>query len=281
MPNTNDKDAYFDSDEARVDQESQNDDNLDVELQNEQSYKSDENDLIDDELSQIADSNNNVNNKDNESELELDPEQINDLDVNKLDKQEEQKTVDENVKIPKSKIVLAKKLLTNIKENNDRLIQILSGLISSEDEAMISIGQMSDDQFEPSNEKTAENKIIEGVFDGENMIGPDGKQYSVPANYASKSKLVEGDILKLTITADGTFIYKQIGPIERSRIVGELERSSDGGYIAAANDENWRILTASITYFKGEPGDEIVILIPKTGKSKWATVENIVKKNEL
>ena len=140
---------------------------------------------------------------------------------------------------------------------------------------------MSDDQFEPSNEKTAENKIIEGVFDGENMIGPDGKQYSVPANYASKSKLVEGDILKLTITADGTFIYKQIGPIERSRIVGELERSSDGGYIAAANDENWRILTASITYFKGEPGDEIVILIPKTGKSKWATVENIVKKNEL
>ena len=35
-------------------------------------------------------------------------------------------------------------------------------------------------------------KIIEGVFDGQTMVGPDGKNYPVPANYASKSKLVEG-----------------------------------------------------------------------------------------
>jgi hypothetical protein len=42
-------------------------------------------------------------------------------------------------------------------------------------------------------------KVIEGVFDGQNMVGPDNKQYPVPANYASKSKLVEGDVLKLTI----------------------------------------------------------------------------------
>ncbi|MCC6643807.1 hypothetical protein IT411_03590, partial [Candidatus Peregrinibacteria bacterium] len=62
--------------------------------------------------------------------------------------------------------------------------------------------------------------IIEGAFDGQNMIGPDGRVYSVPANYASKSKLVQGDVLKLTITEDGTFLYKQIGPIERKKIVG-------------------------------------------------------------
>src|SRR3712207_6782664 len=42
-------------------------------------------------------------------------------------------------------------------------------------------------------------KVIEGVFDGQNMVGSDGKTYPVPANYASKSKLVQGDILKLTI----------------------------------------------------------------------------------
>ena len=30
-----------------------------------------------------------------------------------------------------------------------------------------------------------EGKIIEGVFDGQIMIGPDGKNYPVPANYAS------------------------------------------------------------------------------------------------
>ena len=40
-----------------------------------------------------------------------------------------------------------------------------------------------------------EVKILEGVFDGQNMVGSDGRQYIVPPNYASKSKLVEGDIL--------------------------------------------------------------------------------------
>ena len=65
-------------------------------------------------------------------------------------------------------------------------------------------------------------KIIEGVFDGQNMIGPDKKQYPVPANYASKSKLVEGDVLKLTIAEDGSFIYKQIGPVERKKMLGIL-----------------------------------------------------------
>ncbi len=39
-----------------------------------------------------------------------------------------------------------------------------------------------------------EGKIIEGVFDGQIMIDQEGKNYPVPANYASKSKLVEGDI---------------------------------------------------------------------------------------
>ncbi|MBP6929845.1 MAG: hypothetical protein KBB77_02820, partial [Candidatus Moranbacteria bacterium] len=37
--------------------------------------------------------------------------------------------------------------------------------------------------------------VIEGTFDGQIMLGTDGKQYPVPANYASKSKLVEGDML--------------------------------------------------------------------------------------
>ena len=59
------------------------------------------------------------------------------------------------------------------------------------------------------NEDT-EGNVIEGTFDGQIMIATDGKQYPVPANYASKSKLVEGDVLKLTITSDGSFIYKQI-----------------------------------------------------------------------
>ncbi len=75
----------------------------------------------------------------------------------------------------------------------------------------------------------AGGKVVEGVFDGQKMAGPDGKEYPVPANYASKSKLVEGDILKLTIADDGSFIYKQIGPTERKQIIGTLVQH-DGAY---------------------------------------------------
>ena len=73
-------------------------------------------------------------------------------------------------------------------------------------------------------------KIIEGIFDGQNMSGPDGKQYPVPANYASKSKLIEGDTLKLTIADDGSFIYKQIGPVERRKVLGILTQDEKGDY---------------------------------------------------
>ncbi len=189
---------------------------------------------------------------------------------------------EENIVIAKSKMALIKKLLGNIKENNDRLTQLLSGYLSAEEEAGISIGQSADENFEANErEQASGSKVIEGVFDGENMIGPDGKQYSVPANYASKSKLIEGDILKLTITANGTFIFKQIGPIERVRVIATLERAGEGNFIAVAGGKKWRLLTASITYYKGEPGDEVVILTPKAGESQWAAVENVVKKPNL
>lgn len=121
-------------------------------------------------------------------------------------------------------------------------------------------------------------KVIEGVFDGQNMVGPDGKQYSVPANYASKSKLVEGDALKLTISSDGAFVYKQIGPVERQRLIGSLVRDElTDEYRVVAGGKSYRVLLASITYFKGDVGDEVVILVPKNTESKWAAVENVIK----
>lgn len=123
-----------------------------------------------------------------------------------------------------------------------------------------------------------DSKIIEGVFDGQHMIGPDGKQYAVPANYASKSKLVEGDILKLTITSDGSFLYKQIGPVERKRLLGVLVKDEEkNDFRVLAEGRSYRVLLASVTYYKGEAGDEAVILVPKDIDSKWAAVENVVK----
>lgn len=122
-------------------------------------------------------------------------------------------------------------------------------------------------------------EIIEGVFDGEKMFGEDGKQYTVPANYASKSKLVEGDTMKLTITAQGSFIYKQTNQTERRRVIATLEQDlQTRDYYARHEMKRWRILTASVTYFRGVPGDEVVLLVPGGKQSAWGAVENIIKR---
>lgn len=120
-------------------------------------------------------------------------------------------------------------------------------------------------------------KIIEGVFDGQNMVGPDGKQYPVPANYASKSKLVEGDVLKLTIAEDGSFIYKQIGPIERRKVLGVLVQDDKGEYRVVADSKPFKVLLASLTYFKAEPGDQVTVVVPKDKDASWGAVENVIK----
>jgi hypothetical protein len=124
-----------------------------------------------------------------------------------------------------------------------------------------------------NNNDDARGKIIEGVFDGQKMAGPDGKEYPVPTNYASKSKLVEGDILKLTITDDGSFVYKQIGPIERKQIIGTLVQH-DGAYYVEANGREYRILLASVTYFHISIGDQVTIIVPADNPDAvWAAVE--------
>ena len=116
-------------------------------------------------------------------------------------------------------------------------------------------------------------KIIEGVFDGQNMVGSDGKTYPVPANYASKSKLIQGDILKLTIAEDGAFLYKQIGPIPRKQVVGGL-KLENGHYFVEVGSKNFRVLLASVTYFKAKPGDQVSVNVPEEDSAaEWAALE--------
>ena len=118
-----------------------------------------------------------------------------------------------------------------------------------------------------------DGKIIEGVFDGCIMIGPDGKNYPVPANYASKSKLVEGDLMKLTITPEGKFLYKQIGPVERKTVIGTLTHHDDKYYVEVAGRE-YEILYASVTYFHLREGSQVSVVIPaNNADAQWAAVE--------
>jgi len=121
-----------------------------------------------------------------------------------------------------------------------------------------------------------EGKVIEGVFDGEMMVAADGQTYPVPPNYASKSKLVEGDTLKLTISTDGSFVFKQISPVERRNAVGTLAQDGSS-YTISAEGKSYKVLTASVTFYKALPGDQITIVLPKEHDAVWAVMENVIK----
>jgi len=128
----------------------------------------------------------------------------------------------------------------------------------------------------PRTAEEAGERIIEGVFDGQNMQGNDGQEYPVPPNYASKSKMVEGDVLKLTIGTDGSFTYKQIAPVERRRVIGSLVVDEHGSFGVKTPEKTFRVLLASVTFYRAEEGDEVALLVPTNGEAEWGAVENVI-----
>ena len=166
--------------------------------------------------------------------------------------------------LPEKQAKRLKSLLQEAETNLAAAKELLMSLLGEDDQVITNFNQNGED---------ISGKVIEGIFDGQMMIGPDGKNYPVPANYASKSKLVEGDTLKLTISDDGSFIYKQIGPVERRQIIGTLI-TRDGSFFVEANGREYRILLASVTYFKIRVGDQVTIIIPENNAdAHWAAVE--------
>lgn len=163
--------------------------------------------------------------------------------------------------LPEKQVKRLKALLSEAETNLAAARELLTSLVG-EDPIVAS-----------SQREEVAGKVIEGVFDGQNMLGPDGKTYPVPANYASKSKLVQGDILKLTIADDGGFIYKQIGPVPRKQVIGTLIQR-DGGYFVEVGGKEYKVLLASVTYFKGQVGDQVSVMLPEDDTDvEWAALE--------
>lgn len=126
----------------------------------------------------------------------------------------------------------------------------------------------------------SDDTAIEGVFDGERMIDYNGKSYQVSPNYASKSKLVEGDPLKLYITHDGKFYYKQLGPVARKTVPAVLRNEGTHYVVDAEDGQTYSVLTASVTYYMSlfniKAGDKIMIMIPADHPAKWAVIDNVI-----
>lgn len=163
--------------------------------------------------------------------------------------------------VPEKQIKRLKSLIQEAETNLAAANELLVSLVGEDETAVATV------------RSETLGKVIEGVFDGQNMVGSDGKNYPVPANYASKSKLVQGDILKLTIAEDGAFLYKQIGPIPRKQIVGTL-KLENGHYFVDVSGKQFRVLLASVTYFKAKPGDQVSVNVPEDDSTaEWAALE--------
>ena len=173
------------------------------------------------------------------------------------------------------KIAVARKVLRSVHEAVGNVLRLLE---ESEQMNAEQVDKLLGDLRAAVPASENGGRIVEGVFDGQHMVGDDGKQYHVPPNYASKSKLVEGDRLKVTISPSGQFLFKQIGPVARDRMVGKLLQDPASRLFAVvANDHKWNVLTASITFFRGESGDEVMIVVPQGTPSKWAAVDHVIK----
>ena len=200
---------------------------------------------------------------------------------NKKDESEKVEVAEEAEKAPENdsrlatgdsrKTELLRKILRQIQANTQAALQLLDDGHHPNIASLLTAPV--DRKAEPA------GRVVEGAFDGQRMIGEDGQTYPVPPNYASKSKLVPGDRLKLIIPQSGNFIFKQIGPVERDRIVGTLAMDpATKQFVVTYEGKQWKVLTASVTFFHGDPGDETVVLVPKEGPSAWAAVENIMKR---
>lgn len=151
------------------------------------------------------------------------------------------KTAAEGAKAPKSEKQIKKVVSTEAMEKYASMVYFVKntiGVIESDlkrikailakmesfdasDVASLAIDAQMDDVMGPQGLQSyteEDAQVVEGVFDGYFMIGADQKKYPVPLNYASKTKLVPGDMLKLKILTDGKFVYKLIRPVERKHV---------------------------------------------------------------
>ncbi len=206
---------------------------------------------------------------------------------------EEQNNIGEETIITHNQtdLEIMKKTIYNIKDQLDGMLRLIeqTTIVSKTAEVNTNNNVLTNLQLKnPTDTDNNENEInstlatgeqiIYGIFNGEKMISSDGQTYPVPTNYASKSKIVEGDRMKLTITQNGKFIYKQISPVERKQLVGTLvSKQGQDNWGVLVDGRTYRILSASVTFYKGQVGDDVYLFISNENSCSWAAVESIIR----
>lgn len=172
----------------------------------------------------------------------------------------------------------------------DKQIKALRDLIQSAESSVRSARKMLDsilwdaprDEFDISgvelnSYQSWDDKIVEWVFTGDSMLGPDGSVYPVPQNYSSKSLLVQGSRLKATIDVHGGIKYKIIEEIPFETSIGIVTKNGDK-YEITTDAKTYKVLMAAITFHKCSVGDTVSIRTPKWKDATYAVIESIIPK---
>jgi hypothetical protein len=101
---------------------------------------------------------------------------------------------------------------------------------------------------------------ITGTFDGYYLVTETGEKLEVPANYAAKSRLVFGDILKV-VEEDGKQLFKQITKVPRKKLEA-VANKKEGKWYALAEAGSYKISDIAADFNALQVNDKITILIP-------------------
>lgn len=176
----------------------------------------------------------------------------------------------------KKKIIAIRDFILSAEKSVKNAKKLLKEVL---DESWVDLKDMTMDTSGLKSYESDDNKIVEWVFTWEEMLWSDGHKYPVPANYSSKSKMVQWDKLKVTIEPSGRMLYKQIAPIEREVKVGLLTKDKDKFQVVVEGDV-YNVLTAAVTHFKAQIWDNISILVPKWLAATFAAIEAVLPKGE-
>ncbi len=174
----------------------------------------------------------------------------------------------------------ASKVISELRSQLDQLEKLVSPYVPAAPHPGVipGMGLATPEGFLPTRQ-SAPLEGIDGTFDGERMVTLDGKAYPVPANYASKSKLVEGDPLRMYLTPDGRTLFKQVGPIARDTKQGKLLADGVNYLIESEDGTTYRVLTASVTYHMSlyglQVGGEVTFLVPTGKQAVWAVIDSV------
>jgi hypothetical protein len=174
--------------------------------------------------------------------------------------------------VDEQKIKALRDLIHSAQNSINSAKKILNGLLGDEGEDHL--GYSMDGL---SNYQEGEEKIIEGVFTGESMLGSDGNMYPVPQNYSSKSLLVQGSKLKAIIQPNGKILYKIIGEIPYETLLGIVTKNGDK-YTITTEKKSYNVLLAAVTFHHCNVGDTVSIRIPEGKDATYAVIEAVVPK---